>query len=355
MKDDHQPPDPLVVAALRRLGDEHEPDSDAIWARVDPARAGAETPVALDGRRDRAVRTRPVPGGPRRPRLTGTFAAALAAASVLGVLVVSQVVTRPQDGATPATVTSRTPSDGPTSATTGSDGAPPTALGSAAATSPQASSGSSSADRSPTRGGAGPTTSRPDGTGTPSRPGGGPARPGFPAPSLAPVGSGERAVLLSTDVLADWVAVGARGDGRQVRAKRPASGGVFDVVAPAGAIVTPSPLLVSWSDGFPEQSRTGATTWLQGPRGGRWTITIDRVDVPRRLVVRAGGAPAGVRVDVTAPGRQPGRWVLGDNPAGPGPFTVALEVPGGAGPVTVTLTPADQDGLAVSAVTLQRI
>ncbi|WP_088282283.1 hypothetical protein [Kineosporia sp. A_224] len=353
MKDDHQGPDPLVVAALRRLGDEHEPDSDAIWARVDPARAGADAPVALDGRRDRAVRARPVAGGPRRPRLTGSLAAALAAASVLGVLVVSQVVTRPQGGATPATVTSRTPSTGPTSTTTEPDGAAPTALGSAAVTSLRPSSGSSSADAAPSRGSAGPTTPRAGGT-VASSPAGGPARPGFPAPSPAPLGSGERAVLLTTDVLSDWVVVGARGDGRQVRAKRPV-GGAFEVTAPAGAVVTASPLLVSWSDGFPEQSRTGATTWLQGPRGGAWTVTVDRVDVPRRLVVRAGGAPGGVRVDVSAPDRQPGRWVLGDNPAGSGPFTVALEVPGGAGPVTVTLTPAAQDGLAVSAVTLQRM
>ncbi|MBI4940760.1 MAG: hypothetical protein HY830_08435, partial [Actinobacteria bacterium] len=319
------------------------------------ARAGAEAPVALDGRRDRAVRARPPAGGPRRPRLTGALAASLAAASVLGVLVVSQVVTRPQDTTIPATAVSGPPSDGPTSAapatsTTSPDDTPSTALGSAASTSRRPSSGSTSAG-DPSPDGSGSPASRPAGRPT-SR---APALPGFPAPQPAALGSGDRSVTLTTDVLADWVAVGTRGDGKQVRAKRPQYGGRFEVTAPPGSVVTASPLLVSWSDGFPEQSRTGATTWLQGTRGGAWIITVDRVDVPRRLVVRAGGSSSGLRVDVTAPGRQSGRWVLGDNPAGPGPFTVALEVPGGAGPVTVTLTPADQDGLAVSAVTLQRM
>lgn len=170
MTDDR--PDPSVVAALRRLGAEHEPDSDAIWARVDPARAGADAPVSLDGRRDRAVRARPASRGLQGPRFTGALAAVLAAASVLGVLVVSQVLTRTDGSATPATVTSRFPSDGATPATSATAAREPagtssTTVGSATTTR-RPSGGTASADPSPTR--AVGTTPAPAGSSRAARP-----------------------------------------------------------------------------------------------------------------------------------------------------------------------------------------
>lgn len=146
---------------------------------------------------------------------------------------------------------------------------------------------------------------------------------------LAALDAGGRSVSLTTDVFGDWVALGARADGGQVRATRSVTGGAFAVTAPAGATVTASPLLVSWSDGVPEQSRTGATTWLQGPPGGAWSITLDRVDVPRRLVVRAGERRPVCR---STSRHRPGGPAAGSAPAtprGPGRSRSASRSPAG--------------------------
>ena len=178
---------------------------------------------------------------------------------------------------------------------------------------------------------------------------------GVPTPALVPLAGADRTLTLSTPQVDDWVAVGARRDGVPVRAKRPTYPQAPLVVVPPSAVaVVGSPLLVSWADGVPEQSRTDAATWQAGGAGGAWTVTTQRLDVPRRLTVTGGGAPSGLRLDVVAPGRS-GSWTWAGNPAGSGPFALSVVVPGGAGPVTLTLTPLGGDGLAVGAVSATRI
>jgi hypothetical protein len=352
-----------VVAALRRLGHEHEPDSEAIWARVDPARAGGrdahdlhDVPVvSLDSRRDRDLRGASQGGVPRR-RPRPLVLVPLAAAAVLGVLVVSQTVTRQGDVATspvvPATsvpapsttVPPRPATTGP--ATSASGDAVGTAVSTAAPTRTSTVAVTVPGDV-PVTSGTVPDT----GVRTSTAPSG---DLGVPSPSIVPLGASARSLLLSTPQYDDWVVVGARGDGRPVRAKRPADPQApLAVEPPAGAAVVPSPLSVSWGDGLPEQSRSGATTWLAG-RGGAWTVTTERLDVPRRLTIVGGGAPSGMRLDVVGPGRR-GTWTWSGNPAGAGPFTLSVVIPGGVGPITVTLTPLGGDDLAVSAVSAARI
>ena len=349
-----------LLASLRRLGADHEPDSEAIWARVDPARADAreardDVPVvSLDSRRDRDLRARQ--GGAPRSRPRPAALVPLAAAAVLGVLVVSQVVTRDGDVATAPAVT---PTVAPAPATT----VPPRPVPSTPTTSAPDAVGTPVATTARTRTRTVTVTVPADGPGTPSVPGSG-GRPtstsavadlGVPAPSIVPLLGPARGLVLSTSQVDDWVVVGARTDGVQVRAKRPVyPQAPLVVVPPDAATVVRSPLAVSWGDGLPEQSRIGATTWLAGGSGGAWTVTTERLDVPRRLRITGGGAPSGLRLDVVAPGRR-GSWTWSGNPAGSGPFTLSVDIPGGAGPVTVTLTPLGGDRLALAAVSATRI
>lgn len=355
-----------ILAALRRLGDDHEPDSEAIWARVDPNRldpARAAAPgrrdprdvvpvVSLDSRRDRDLRGA-FQGGASGFRPRPVLLVGLAAAAVLGVLALSRVVTPQGDVATspvvPATSEPAPVTTAPHPATPGpSTSASGDAVGTAVATT------------APTRTrtvtvtvpGVGPaTTATSTGGGRTSTSS---ADLGVPAPSLAPLSAAARSYVLATPRLDDWVVVGSRDDGRQVRAKRPAwPQAPLVVEPPAGAVVTGSPLSVSWTDGIPEQSRVGAATWLAG-RGGTWTVTTERIDVPRRLTIVGGGAPSGMRLDVVGPGRR-GSWAWSGNPAGSGPFSLSVVVPGGVGPVTVTLAPLGGDDLAVSTVSTARL
>ena len=368
--------DERLLAALRRLGDAHEPDSAAIWARVDPAtldahpdrlhpgRAGedGDVPViSLDRRRDRDLRAGLGDVSRYRPR--PVLLVPLAAAAVLGVLVVSQVVTRPDDVAVPTPAASPTALS-PTPQSTGSPRPSPSAtatptgdaLGTAVATTPRT--------RTRTVTVTVPAGPQQDGSKAPAPAAGDPAPAstspsssglGVPAPTLTPLGVFSRGLSLSTPGSDDWVVLGARSDGAQVRAKRPTyPDAPLVVTPPSGVRVVRSPLAVSWADGLPEQSRVGATTWLAGGSGAAWTVTTQRLDVPRRLTIVGGGAPSGLRLAVEAPGRS-ARWTWAGNPAGSGPFSLSVVIPGGAGPVTVTLIPAGSDALAVSAVSARRI
>lgn len=362
--------DERLLAALRRLGDAHEADSAAIWARVDPARADAAGPdheheavpvLSLDRRRDRDLRGARQGGAPRsRPR--PALLVPLAAAAVLGVLVVSQVVTRPEDVAVPTPATSPTaavPSPRTTDAARPSPSASTTptgdALGTPVATTARTRTRTVTVTVPPGEDPAGSTTPAPSPDAAAPSSSTSPAGLGVPTPALVPLGVFSRGLSLATPDDNDWIVVGARSDGGQVRAKRPLyPEGALAVVPPAGATVVRSPLAVSWADGTPEQTRVAATTWLAGAGGAPWTITTQRLDVPRRLTIVGGGAPSGLRLTVDAPGRS-SRWTWSGNPAGSGPFSLSVVIPGGAGPVTVTLAPTGSDALAVCAVSTRRI
>jgi hypothetical protein len=318
---DDRTPDRTVIARLRDLGAEHEPDSDRIWARVDPARApererpGAPEAVPLDARRDRHRRTE----GFRRPGLV----AGLAAVGVLGVVISSQALGG-RDGDGPATAVPTVSVSGKAPTTPAGTPSSPAVIGSATATR-----------TAPTA----PTTS---GTATAPTPGG----RDDAAVSLADDDPVELA--LATPRYLDWVVVGGRADGVTVRAKRPVGGAALTAGPPPSTSVAPSGGTVSWSDGVPEQSRT-ATTWLAAERGA-WRVTVAGAGTRRVLQVHAGLAPE-LRVEASGAGgwRASGSWTA----LGTGRYVVRLEIPAAAGPVTVTLTPGGDGRFAVSALTLR--
>jgi hypothetical protein len=207
---DDRTPDRTVVARLRDLGAQHEPDSDRIWARVDPARTaereqrpGAPEAVRLDNRRDRH---RHVGGGRavglRRPG----FVAGLAAVGVLGVVISSQALGG-RDGDGPATAVPTVSVSGEVPATPAGTPSAPAVIGSATATR-----------ATPT----GPTSSA-----APTAP-----TPGGQGDGEVSVAAAAGELALSTPRYLDWVVVGGRADGVTVRAKRPAGGGALTVGPP---------------------------------------------------------------------------------------------------------------------------
>lgn len=86
----------------------------------------------------------------------------------------------------------------------------------------------------------------------------------------------------------DWIAVGARRDGKFVRAKHagPTLGTV--TVSDPGASVLPGPFDVSWTGGLPEQDRQLSTTWQSVTSAGRMTLTVPAGSDWRSLVLSAG-------------------------------------------------------------------
>ena len=312
---DDRTPDRRLVARLRDLGAAHEPDSDRIWARIDPARAGergrggatAPEAVRLDTRRDRHRRTDAI----RRPGLV----AGLAALGVLGVVLSSQALGG-RDGGAPATAVPTVSASGEVPATPPDIPTAPAVIGSATA-----------------------TRATPTGRTTATAP----ARDAGDVSIAAVAGD----LALATPRYLDWVVVGGRADGVTVHAKRPVGGAALTVGPPPSTTVAPGTGTVTWSDGAPEQSRT-VTTWLTAERG-TWRVTVTGASTRRVLEVQAGLAP-GLRVE--AAGRDGWRAAGSWTGLGTGRYAVRLAIPAGTGPVTVTLTPGG-GRFAVSAVTLR--
>lgn len=345
----HRQPDPdQVRELLRREADAHRPDVEGILARVEQARTrGPGVPGAF----------RAVPGGGR----PGGWDVPLACAAVAALLVVGV--------ATAQRLPTRDPAGPPA-------GAGPTVGGTAVADPVPATA--PTASRTPSR--------------TSSRPGPAPSgdRSGTAAPSstrrhlpsvvtppttrapdvaepvlhLTSVGRGTE-VTLPRAGDRDWMIVGARRDGKVIRAK--SGTGEIVGVSPEGAdaTVVPGPLRVAWSGGAPEQDRSGVTTWWSVPSGTARQQIVVRLREPATidLFVGVGGPGEGPRGTLVAAVSAPGRGPALDGPSatlavpssdGAAVVSVRVDdvVPGST--VTLTLSGARDGGeLAVSAVAVR--
>jgi hypothetical protein len=271
---------------LRRQAGLHRPDPERVMARVQQARAqqARVQRARLQRARGQAAAGRepvPVPEW-GRPRLLAVVAGA---AAVAATLVLSVTSLRPNNWDGPDTVPEATVSmAGSSDRSSGDGGAPPLP-----STAPTGSTTPGSAGHIPSPGP--PRRSR--------------------TPGASPVGTSSLQVSaagVATSVTLpgageqDWVVVGARRDGRQVRAKR-GNGAVTRVAAEgAAAAVVDGPLEVSWSGGSPEEDHAGARTWWTVPAGlGRFRIVV-RLSGPTTVRLRLGtsGVSASARPTLTA-------------------------------------------------------
>lgn len=266
------PPDGLELdALLARVAGEYEVDRALLRSRLQQAGAG---------------RGRPVPAA-ARPRRGGAGGPLIAAAAVMAVLLGVGTLVRldvwnprpdPTTAATadpttgPAT-RSAAPSPLPTATATGritgtpSAGGRPAPSGGVTASGTGAPAAPSGTGRRPTPRGSAPART--------SGPTAGGRSPSAPTRGADPVG---RSVSLATAALPgrlsfgeqgwdDWVVVGGRRDGKQIRLKR-GSGGVSVSDLVGAAQVRQAPFTLSWSGGAPEQDREGVRTWWCAGNGG---------------------------------------------------------------------------------------
>ena len=373
-----------VVELLRREAAEHLPDHDRILARVD---RGRREPAAA--RRDRR---------PRRVQQVGQLA--VAAAAVALVLSVTGVQRWTSTGtglllpAVPAEQATTTDGAGPTDAV-------------AAPTPTDASGGPAGGPAGAPAGGTGSGTGGTGGTAGPNDPGRTPEpRPTVGRPRPVPSAGGRRvatagvsassvaagpaagavdpataaadapgaapgvtiaslatgtAVTLPGSPARDWVAVGARRDGKLIRDKS-GNGAILQVTGQgATPVPTAGPLLVSWSGGSPEQDHVDAPSWWAVPAGdGSWRIVV-RVDSAGTVTLVAGtaGVPAAARATLTAALTGPDGAATATRrtarlPAGAALATITVPAAAAGGTLTLTLSASGSGGvLAVSAVTVR--
>jgi hypothetical protein len=264
--------DTELLRALRNLGTDYEPDVTAIERRVRHLDPTGDNQVELPDR------LRPVPG--TTPRPTPRFARPVLLPAAAVVLLVGGIVV----------------------VTSGNDPAPaagPTASGpvAGALTTPTPTTSPPAPERSSTETAPGPlrttdtTATRSADPTTAKRP----TRPAEPAGdrvqvSVQPLDRDTTGspVDLTRPALTDWLAVGTRQDGKQVRAKAPANDPVLTVDQPDSATSTTGPFAVSWNDGLPEQNHDAATRWLKvnGTTGPE--VIVAAADRPRTVVLHAG-------------------------------------------------------------------
>jgi hypothetical protein len=236
--------DSELLRALRSLADDYEPDVTAIELQViGRARGG---PPAGRARRRPPVAVRPL------------RAVLLPAATVL-------ILT--------GTTVLATSGDAPDQSPDGGSALPIATAVATAVPSPAPASASPTASRPPTR-----ST---------------PVTPSSPAPGrvkvrpLPPTGAGTAVDLTRTAGL-DWLVVGARADGKQVRAKATVASPVVTVEQPGSATAGPGPFSTSWTAGFPEQSHHNATGWLGTDGAAGLTLTVAASRKPRTVLLYAG-------------------------------------------------------------------
>jgi hypothetical protein len=297
MSEDDDTTDPLLAAVLRRLRslrEEHEPDGERLWARVDPGRTPPAPAASPAGAR-------------RRPALV----VGLAAVSAVAVVVGTQTLGDPGDDA------SRSAQGIPT-------------ISAPIAPAAEPASGATAPDPVETASERPPPPAR---TREPARQPPPVADPGI---TLA-TSPGE--LLVETPDELDWVVAGGREDGRVVRAKRPVGGAALTVTPRGATQVTPSGGVLSWEDGTPEENRT-TTTWAVA--NGGWTVTVTPATTTRLLVIHAGATgPLTVRANTRAETfRSP-----------PPRAEVRVRLPAGSTETRVTLTSSSP--IAVSAASLR--
>jgi hypothetical protein len=263
--------DEELLSALRQLGTGYEPDLTVISQQIESAqrpRAAHDTSASASLAHSVFRRSVLLPAAAVLVIIGGT------------VLVTSQGGTSPDPASTkvqpissapvPPTIspgTSRRPTAGaprvgPAVSATAA-GAPTTAVPGTTPAGPHSSD---------------PTAPASTGSGT-----------GTEAVSVRALNAGATEALgLTGGGLRDWLVVGGRADLKQVRLKGTTAAPLVAVTQPAKATSVAGPFRVSWQDGVPEQSHTGADRWLQSGGEAGLTVTVAASSSPRTLTLFAG-------------------------------------------------------------------
>jgi hypothetical protein len=202
-------------------------------------------------------------------------------------------------------------------------------------------------------------TAAPSATATPDRsPPAATGASGRVAVSIRPVSpaDGTFAVDLAKPPLIDWVAVGARADLKQVRAKAQIAKPLLTVEQPGTATSAPGPFSTSWSAGLPEQSHDGATDWLMAQAQPGLTVILARSSESRTVKLFAGTRDVRGTLVVTGPGLARKRMALGPASSQARGLVVTVVLPPTTGPTRLQLTgspdgPAPRVYLAAATVT----
>ena len=251
-----------IAVLLRREAARHEPDRERIRARMaDPGNDRAEARRFAGKSISRAV------------AMSAAAAAAVAVFAVAGALATGAVNHHKKPSLVGAA--SPRPSTSSSAPTQGGIGLtlPGASSLSALASQTQAAPQSSAAPDSATAAGS---------SAPPSTPTRAPANATVTV-SVQPVATGRQLSFSGTGPAQDWVVVGSRQDGRQIRLKSPKV--ALGTPTSAGTVsprVAAGPYVVSWANGVPEEDHTGATSW--------WTVTADggdlRVQAPATTATR---------------------------------------------------------------------
>jgi hypothetical protein len=317
--------DEPLLRALRELGTDHEPDLSAITRRMEAAQQPRRAaPRAVAGRSF----GRSAGGSVATSRLARlaqhSRPVLLPAAAVLLVMggVVLVTTQRPDPG-TPAV-------GGTTAATAAPSGTPASGTPVPTATAAPTSAAASTPGR--TRAGTAASATQP------------PAGPTTTASSPAPTAkvsvtspaAEARNVDLSEPGLLDWVALGARSDLKQVRAKTAAADPQLSLDQPAEATSVGGPFRVSWTDGIPEQDHLDAGSWLSAPARPGLTVNVAAAARPRTLTLYAGAAGTPASVTVSGTGLGTARTRVGASSPDRA-MLITISLPAGSGPIRVRL------------------
>jgi hypothetical protein len=147
-------------------------------------------------------------------------------------------------------------------------------------------------------------------------------------------------VTLSRPPLTDWLAVGARADLKQVRAKANATEPMVTVEQPETATSVISPFSASWTGGFPEEDHDAATRWLRADPNPGLTVVLTRSNKARTLTLFAGTQGLQSTVAISGKGLTPSQTPLGAASPMPQAMVITLSLPPTKGPTRVHLSGA---------------
>ena len=309
MSDQRRPPqDPdgtaELLAALRELGSDYEPDVTAIERRTRhrPAPKARRLPTAIRN---------------SRPVLLPAAAVLLLIGGVVGVTSVG--IQHSQFGQTAANPNWTTTTAPPSPTPSPKVAATPKRTASAASSKPASS----------------PTAPRRTTAGSSAKPDGQTAPVEVAVEPLSQVGM---PVDLSRPPLIDWLAVGARADLKQVRAKAAAGTPLLSVEQPPTATSVTGLFSTSWTAGFPEQTHDAAVRWLKADAKPGLTLVLTRSSQARTVLLFAGTQDLQGTVAISGKGLTPSRTALGAVSATPQGIVITLSLPPAKGPTRIQLS-----------------
>jgi len=293
--------DPELVAALRNLAADYEPDVAAIERR---SRRG---PAPKARRLPNAIRNSP-------PVLLPAAAVLLLIGGVVGVTSVGIRHSQTDQTAAQPNWTATTEAPSPSASPSAPSPKPaPTPKRSAAAPTKRATS---------------PAATKPA------------RQTASVQVAVEPVSQIGTAVDLSRPPLLDWLAVGARADLKQIRAKATAATPLLTIEQPPTATSVTGLFSTSWIAGIPEEDHDDAVRWLKADSKPGLTLVITRSSKARTLTLFAGTQDLRGTVAISGKGLTPSQTTLGAASAMPQGIVVTLSLPPTKGPTRVHLSGA---------------